>query len=357
MTKIPFDAHELESTRKAVGYWGEEVSVFNYPVTPKENFRRSLEGAPVWLPTDNDIFIFSPNVIPDNVSTGLVSDAVELPIDYYGNKDMFGVEWEYVPTVGGATVRPGNPMLLDMNDWKSILKFPDVDSWDWAGAAAQNRAMLEEKKDCVVQTVLLTSFFERMISLMDFADAAMALIDPEQRDATREFLEAMADLWIDIVDHLAAYFPGMIDDICVHDDWGSQLAPLFSETVVRELIMPPMKRLVEHIHKKGYSATFHCCGKVDQLVGCMVEIGWQSWEAMDINDLPNIYQKYGDRLQAVISPEILGEDATEEACRAAAERFVKQYCHPGKSCIICTWGLSDTYLRELYRQSRIAFQV
>lgn len=81
--------------------------------------------------------MFCPGVLPDNVARCQVFDATASPFaQTTGGKDMFGVEWEFVAVAGGAMVRPGQPRAEDANDLESVITWPDIDSWDWAGSRA-----------------------------------------------------------------------------------------------------------------------------------------------------------------------------------------------------------------------------
>lgn len=354
--KIPFDEKEMETEKRESSFMGDIVT-FDYPITPKENYIRNVHNCAVWQPTTNDYLMFSPNLIADNVARGLCWEEEELSPEQWGGKDMFGVEWEYIEVAEGSMVKPGNPMLEDANDWKSVIHFPDVDSWDWEDTAKRNIPWLKAQEGMVVQTTILTGYFERLISFMDFEEAAVAMIDEEQKDAVKELFEALTDLYIKIVDKLAEYFPGQIDEICVHDDWGAQRSPFFSESVVREMLMPPMKRLVDHIHAKGYLSMFHCCGKVDTLVPIMVELGWQSWDAMDICDIETIYRTYGDKLKVTVSPVTPPTGASEEEYEKAAKEFADMYCNIGKGCVVSRWynPVDADFQSALYKASRLAF--
>lgn len=352
----PFDEKEMETEHRE-STWGMDFVTFDYPITQKENYIRNVYNQAVWQPSTNDILMFSPAIIADNVARGMVWEAQEIPEEEWGGKDMFGIEWEYVPSAQGSTVRPGTPKLADANDWKEVIRFPDVDSWDWEGMAKRNIPWLESQRNMLVQTTILTGYYERLISFMDFESAAMAMIDEDQYDAVQELFSALTDLYIKIIDKLSDYLPGLIDEICVHDDWGHQRGLFFSEGTVREMILPHMTRLVSHIRSKGYLACLHSCGKIDRLVPCILDAGWQSWDAMDICDIPKIYEEYGDRLTVTVSPVTPLHGAPREEYEQAAQAFAAQYCHPGKGCLISRWydPLDADSQSAIYRASRIAF--
>jgi hypothetical protein len=271
-----------------------------------------------------------------------------------GGPDMFGVEWVFVPSAGGSMVKPGAPLLTDANDWKAKVKFPNLDTWDWEGAAKKNEAYIKGQ-DGVPVAWVLNGFFERLISFMDFEGAAMAMIDEEQQDAVKELMDALADLYIKIVDNFDKHFG--LNSFTVHDDWGSQMAPFFSPAVGAKIIVPAMRKLTDHIHTLGGIADFHSCGHVDACVPNMIAAGWDSWSGMAMNDTQDDYEKYGDRIVIGVIPDQYDPATTPEAeQRAAARKFVDNYCKPNKSCLVNGYGagvLTPAFREELYKYSRI----
>jgi uroporphyrinogen-III decarboxylase len=189
---------------------------------------------------------------------------------------------------------------------------------------------------------------------MDFEGAAMAMIDEEQQDAVKELMDALADLYIKIVDNFNTYFG--LNSFTVHDDWGSQMAPFFSPVVGAKLIVPAMRRLTDHIHSLGGWADFHSCGHVDVCVPNMIAAGWDSWSGMPMNDTQTAYEKYGDKIVLGVIPEQFDPAATPEADqRAAARKFVDKFCKPGKPSLVNYYGaavLTNAFREELYKYSR-----
>ena len=151
-----------------------EDKVYHTPIQPVENYKLMLEGkVPFWIPSDNDTFTIIPQIIPDNVARGYVFDVEPIKPEENGGFDMFGVEWVYVPTVGGSMVKPGNPKLEDICDWEKVITFPNLDDYDWEGSAAKNAPYLEKNRDKLVETWIFNGLFERLISFLDFENAAL----------------------------------------------------------------------------------------------------------------------------------------------------------------------------------------
>lgn len=344
MRKIPFNEKELTCVaRKPDIFGGPDTLLFDTPVSSRENFRACLENDACWIPTVGEITQIYADVIPDNVARGPK-----------GGPDMFGVEWEYVEVAEGSMVKPGNPMLTDVNDWKRVIRFPDVDAWDWDGCKKLHGEEIDNSTG-PVEPCIMTGWFERLISFMDFENAAVALVDPEQQEAVLELLDHVSDVYIKIIDKFLECFPGKIDGFTLHDDWGGQRSPFFSENTVRKMLLPAIRKVNDHCHKRGLYTSHHCCGKIDTLIPCTIEAGFDCLEPMDIVDTGAAYEKYGDVLKIQINPKAPDINAPDEEQKACAEAFVGQYVEKGKGCIVINWytPLSEVFQRELYRLSRM----
>jgi hypothetical protein len=352
-----FDPKELTVTEIPSPFPGwPPTRLFQYPATRKEGYRALMERKPLWQITNVETKIFTPGIYPDNVARGFVFQQNFLDPSKYGGPDIFGIEWEYVAVTGGSIVRPGKPFMSDANEWKTRLKWPDVDAWDWEGSAKENEAYLND--GTMVMHWIMNGYFERLISFMDFEEAAVAMIDEDQQDAVKELYERLTDLYIKIVDKHVDYYHA--EAFTVHDDWGSQMAPFFSPEVTAELIVPAMRRLTDHIHKRGAIADLHSCGHIEQQVPNMIAAGWDSWSGMAMNDTQGLYERYGDRIVLGVVPDQFDPANTpEDQQRAAAREFVKKFCNPRKPCLLNMYGaavLTPAYQDELYKESRIRMQ-
>lgn len=357
---IPFDEKELEIS----GYvpatrMTPEFPLFTYPVTQREAYRSVMNNKkPVWVITGYETQRFYPSVNPEAVARAMVCEAKPFDnLTQAGGKDMFGVDWVFMPTVGGSMEAECERLMDDVNDWKEKITFPDVDSWDWEGSAELNKDFIDPDK--FIQPWLYTGWFERMISFMGFEEAAVALLDEDQEDAIKEMLMAISDTYNDIIDHYVKYFDH-IDGFFIHDDWGSQMAPFFSPETAAELIVPAMKRVTDHLHELGLSAELHSCGNHGkQQIENIIAAGWDCWMPQKMNDYEALWQEYGDRilLPAPIPQNL--KTMTEEEQIAAADEFVAKHCNtPGKPVIINMYDkalLTEAFARELYKESRIAY--
>lgn len=192
--KIPFVPNELQVAEELPGMFGRKPTPLrSTPVTSRENMMALYyEKQPFWIPTGHESRMIGPACYNDNLGRGMGKD----------NTDAFGIEWEWIPAVGGSIVRPGAPLLSDVREWKDKIHFPDIDSWDWAAEA--ERQKIDGRFPCQVSFVN-GFWFERLISFMDFAPAAMALVDEEQQDSIKELFQAATDFACRLVDRFCEY--------------------------------------------------------------------------------------------------------------------------------------------------------
>ena len=92
-------------------------------MTPKERVMAFFRHEPVdELPTDEGIFVlFNPEAYK------------ERPSHEHGGVDWFGVPWKYESSVDAiAPDHSVEPIMEDICDWRELVKFPDLDAWDWS---------------------------------------------------------------------------------------------------------------------------------------------------------------------------------------------------------------------------------
>ena len=263
--------------------------------------------------------------------------------------DCFGVEWDLGH--GAPVPVPGKYLLDDICDWREVVKFPDVKSWDWEGMARVELANYEPDR-------VLTYFdeqgcFDRLTQLMGFENALMALI--LEPDECKAFFEAVADYKIDVIDCVAKYMKP--DVFCYTDDLAKADGLFMSPATYRELIKPAHARIIKAIRDRGMIAEQHTCGKCQDIIPDYVEIGIQCFfPAQASNDLVDIQKKYGDKLVIYGGFDSQGApglpDADEETIRAEARRCVETYAvNGGYICLPMIVGeVSSMTALELDRQ-------
>ncbi len=364
MTKIPFSEDEL----KVIGTYVAANSIpenwkalfgsspiYNTPVTAKENVWNTIKknGEAMWFPTGNDMTYVESRINLDHVARAEVMDqGPAQTLEEKGGKDLFGIEWVFVPVAGGSMVKPGTPFLADANEWYDKVVFPDVDGMDWAGMAELN-APYKGQPRCVGAT-FQNGLFERLISFMDFEGAAMAMIDEDQQDAIKDLFEKLCGMYENFIAHYQEAIG--IDTVMFHDDWGSQRSPFFSLETCREMLVPYLKRLVDFCHDRGIWFQLHSCGCNELLVPAMIEAGVDYWNGQDMNDKDKLYELYGDKIILGMPAPVLSPEATDEEIEAAAKAFVDKFAPTfiEKPIFVSGFGASPKMTAAIYKYSRIA---
>lgn len=360
-----FDPSELKVVEEVPdSLEGSPVAVYNTPISAKEAGRATFQRKPVWqiLGSLGVEFIgFIPRINPDNIARAFIMDALSGPggSNPQGGKDMFGIEWEYIPVATGSMVRPGKPYIKNAREIKDKIVFPDLDSWDWEGSRKNNEIFLSQPK--YYYTMLFNGWFERVISFMDFKGAILAMINEDQKDAIKAFFDELSDFYIRLLDKYIAYYPE-IDLYILHDDWGSQKDTFFAPAVVKEMIVPYMRRVTDFLHSKGKIAELHSCGHIIKQVPNMIEAGFDAWNPQSMNDFEKIYNLYGDKILVATLPEYFNAEKTsEEEQRAIARTYADKYCNPDKPSYLSIYAaveqnlMTPAFREELYKQSRINY--
>lgn len=340
-----FDKKELTATDtfKTYGLFGgapyPDVKILHTPISPRENTINYFTGKEYqWIPDwSSDYFDFSVDCIPDVNAMG---------ID--GGIDSFGVRWDALENGMPAMVRPGNPRLKDICDWRT-LDWPDVDAWDWEGCSAKYNAVIDHSR--MLRPYIQCGLFERMIDLLEFEGALLALIDePEETSA---FLEKLADYNIDLIDHYNKYFD--IDAICFLDDWSSQKAPFFSVDMAREILFPPLKRIVAHCKDLGLLFTWHSCGNGAAFIPLMIEAGIDGWQLQtNAVDLDAAIKAAQGKVILETS-EVFALDATDKEITDTIHAFMEKYGSTRTTtvCFCDEYYMTSDLMRETaYTESR-----
>ena len=210
-----------------------------------------------------------------------------------GGYDGFGVRWIAPASGGGAPIPAPNEFILDdVTKWKDVVKFPNLDDFDWAADAAQWLGEADRSQK-VVDFGMGNGPFERMATLMGFENTLCSFA--EEPEASFELLNAITDYKLKFIERVAQYYkPDMITN---YDDISNERAPFMSRKTYQELIKPCHARLYKACRDLGIIPVQHTCGKCDAFIEDFIEIGVEAWTSVQpTNDIEGILRKYGDKI-------------------------------------------------------------
>jgi len=305
-----FDMSELTPRAEMQTMFGGTCPVYSTPISQRENTMRLYEGkTPMWAPfSSGDTNTFMVSCDPENKARNPKSG---------GGIDGYGIEWVFVDQVGGAIVKPGNPVIKDINHFEDYVTIPDPDTWDWEGCYNETTAKFVD--GLATYVAVPGCLYERLIAGLDCAEALIALVDEDQKEGVHRFFRQVTDVHKKTYSNLKKWFNPEI--VNFNDDWGTQRAQFFSNDTYREMILPYVKELTDHVHSLGMKFDLHSCGFIEPLLPLMIEAGIDSWGGQRLNDKAKLKEMYGDKF---IFTANLGcdPDATDEEMDAIVEEFI-----------------------------------
>lgn len=291
-------------------------------MNPKENYLAMLNHEE----TD-----YIPFLMTDGVFAGGQLESFENgPIE--GGYDGWGCNWIPTASAGGQPALDPTIILLDdVCDWEDVVQFPDLDAFDWQGLADMQLADVN-RDEKIIEYHSWNSTFLRMSHLMGFEGALCAMF--EEPEASLDFLNAIADHKIRVIERAAKYFK---PDTFVHyDDVATERATFMSPETYRELIKPGHTRINEAALAYGMIPETHICGYCTEIIGDVIEEKSAAWQAAQpMNDIAGLLEKYGDKFAIIGGYDSNGKpglpDATPEEIVAEVDRCYEEYGKFGKS--------------------------
>lgn len=271
-----------------------------------------------------------------------------------GGKDWFGVEWEFVPLVLAAMVKPGTKVLTDITKWREQVHFPDLDAIDWEAAAKKETAGWD-RENKISYLMLINGMFERTHALMGFEDAFMAMYDePEEYQA---LVDAITDYKVKLIEIMGKYYKP--DVLCFHDDYGANDRMLMSPDLWRQFFKAPLKRVIDAAHKVGIIYEHHSCGYIEPIFDELVELGIDAIDPLQItNPIRQLKNKYEHRLTFVGGYDTQNvydrPGVTEEEIREETKRTMDLMA-PGGSFVAfpltVTFDFVPTFIDEHFKHA------
>lgn len=303
------------------------------PISKRENLMLAFNHQkPMWMP----------NMYADSQLVTCKTSRDMSPTKQAAGFDWFGTRYEYSAAVNCNM--PVGGVLNDITEWRDKVKWPDMKALDWSHDA--DDFVRDENRCCYAR--LSNGIFERIHAFEGFQQALMdMMIEP---DECRDFFLRLADYKIELFEHYADCFP--LDFVVAADDYGTARAPFFSTAMYEDLLLEPTRRYVKAVHDRGVKFFAHCCGVVDVFVPYFVDMGVDGIEIQqNLNDLPSIMKKYGDKLLIEVRPDTA---YVNEACRTkeeliqAAHEVVDTFgahVNPGPGGTCCVFGGEDSNMQ------------
>ena len=191
--------------------------------------------------------------------------------------------------------------------------------------------------------VAVTSHFnliERLHMLRGFTAAMEGFyLEP---DCTRKVLDMIVEFKLAMFEELARRFGGRVDGLFLTDDWGTQQGTFVSRAIFEEFFAERYRALFGAVHDHGWHVILHSCGRINELVGRLIELG------VDVLNMqqPRAYGlvEFGERFRGTVCflttvdiqstlPRGVGPEVREEA-----RLLVRHWSTPAGGLIVFNYG-------------------
>jgi hypothetical protein len=207
--------------------------------------------------------------------------------------DHFGCVWAKADAKDVHDM--GQVVGCPLADWRELknYRWPDPDDpAHYAGMARMLSAPEAEGRYIHIGIFML--LFERMHALRGFAQTLEDLyLEPS---LSAELADRLVDFNIRVIRNAAsAVGADRIHALTGTDDWGTQTAPFVSPALWREFFQPRYRKIFDACHRLGWDAQLHSCGRINDLIGPLIEAGLdvinlQQPRALDIEEIGRRYR-------------------------------------------------------------------
>ena len=289
-------------------------------ITERENFFKMIRRE------DPDFVAYQ----PDLLQMVLPSALVDRPANHRSGYDWFGVHWSEDPDMPMMLVATAGqkPVLEDICDWESVIRWPDLAAIDWEACAKKDVPHKDMSK--ILCAMMVSGPFERLHDLMGFENALCALItDPE---ACGAFFSRLCDFKIEQIRYLKKYYD--VDMVHFQDDWGNQKDLFFDPTFWRQHIKPHVQRVIDAAHELDILFDMHSCGRIDRIADYIVAMGVDVLDPVQpVNDMAGWVARYGRNVVFMGGLNAQGvidlPGATDEDLRREAEAKIDLFAKTG----------------------------
>jgi hypothetical protein len=260
----------------------------------------------------------------------LPSALIDRPASHRTGYDWFGVHWSEDPDMPMMLVATAGqkPILEDICDWPSVIKWPDLSAIDWAACAKKDVPAKDPTK--ILCAMMVSGPFERLHDLMGFENALCALItDPEDCGA---FFSRLCDFKIQQLEYLKKYYD--VDMVHFQDDWGNQKDLFFDPVFWRQHIKPHVQRVIDAAHRLDIYFDMHSCGRIDRIADEIVAMGVDVLDPVQpVNDMAGWISRFGRNvifMGALNAQEVIDlPSASDEDIRREVEAKIDLFAKTG----------------------------
>ncbi|MDR2517563.1 MAG: veratrol--corrinoid protein metyltransferase [Spirochaetaceae bacterium] len=299
-------------------------------LTPKENYLRVGRGEiPEWVPAFMPYKDHGPATAvagPFVITSGQAEMITGWQQPHGDWKDMWGANYTFEAGMNAGLPKPNAFILDDVSKWEQVIKHPAVPQHDWAAMAKAELDKIDRTQTAVAAELGFQPF-QQLVAFMGFTEALVALY--EDPGSCIDLLNYMADWYVPRIETTLDYWKP--DVMTMGDDTAAQANPFFSIDVYRSVFKPIYARITKPVKERGVLINFHNCGRSEDFVGEMIDVGANYWNpCQEENDLTAVQKKYGSKIALTGGWKYnIKLDDTESTVRGFVREYLDTYAKNG----------------------------
>jgi uroporphyrinogen decarboxylase len=182
--------------------------------------------------------------------------------------DEWGCLWQRTEMENMGQVK-GHPL----EDWGALrdYRWPDADDPQFYEGMDER---FEGSDGKYITTDIFMLIFERMHSLHGFQNTLADLY--LERERMEMLANRIVEFDLGIIENIHRRFPGQIHGLTFTDDWGTEQATFVNPGFWTDFFKPRYKQIFDACHDIGWTVHMHSCGKVNEIIPGLIEIGLDS---------------------------------------------------------------------------------
>ncbi|MCL2646297.1 MAG: hypothetical protein FWD61_04725 [Phycisphaerales bacterium] len=214
-----------------------------------------------------------------------------------------------------------------------------------------------EREEKYVNTFHFMLLFERMHALCGFETVLEGLYT--DRAAMERLADRLMATVLQKIEFLGEHFGRRIHGFSFTEDWGTQENLIINPELWRSFFKPRYKILFDAMHAFGWDVWMHSCGKVNRIIGDLIEVGanvinLQQPRALGIEE---VGQQFAGKItfQSLCDIQATLPSGSDTDVRQDVQDLLKYWATPKGGFILSDYGDGEAIGVPLERK-RLMFQ-
>jgi len=242
---------------------------------------------------------------------------------------------------------PGGLRVWQDESTGPIQSWADFETYPWPEPERISYRGLEYLNGIVPDGMKISmnvgGIFENSSWLMGLEAFSYALAD--QPDLVEAICTRVGELTLAAISHAVTI--DNVGMVFLGDDLGFASGTLTSPAVLRQLIFPHYRRLVETVHEADRLLLLHSCGNLEHIMDELIDIGFDAKHSYEDKIMPveKVYERWGDRVAILggVDMDLLGRASAAEV-RERTRRILEACAARGTGYCLGTGNSVANYL-------------